>query len=62
MALYEYECEVHKVFEVKQSMKDDALTECPHCKEEGKITAVKRLISRSNFTLIGGGWAKDNYK
>lgn len=62
MALYEYECPNHKVFEVQQSVKDEPLKLCPHCQAEGVETPVKKLISLSSFHLIGGGWAADNYK
>lgn len=46
MPLYDYEhtgreCELGKVFEVEQSMKDDPIKKCPCC---GRV--VKRLISR----------------
>lgn len=62
MPTYEYLCEnKHQVFEVQQSIKDDPLTLCPHCKEEGVEAPVKKLISNSNFHLVGGGWAKDRY-
>lgn len=56
MATYTYactnkECEVHDlVWEVKQSMKDDALTTCPEC---GKET-LKKIISSGGGFRIGG--------
>ncbi len=50
MPTYEYRCESEdKVFEYFQSMKDDALTECPTCK--GKVT---RLISRNVGIMFKG--------
>jgi putative FmdB family regulatory protein len=61
MIIYNYECnECCGVFEVEQSLNDDKLVEytCPYCK---KITKVKRIITSSNFKLIGDGWAKDGY-
>lgn len=61
MAFYEYECPVHKVFEVQQSIKEDALKHCPKCKEEGNEVEVKRLISSTSFHLSGGGWASSGY-
>lgn len=62
MPTYEYLCsEKHQVFEVQQSIKDEPLTECPRCKEEGIITPVKKLISSSAFVLVGGGWASSGY-
>jgi len=61
--IYEYECEVHNIFEYQQSIKDPPLEECPKCKEEGlKTGAPKKLISLSSFQLLGGSWARDNYK
>ncbi len=60
MPTYEYACENEKCqhcWETVQSMKDDALKECPVCKEQ----TAKRLISGSSFVLKGGGWASTNY-
>jgi putative FmdB family regulatory protein len=63
MPSYTYECKLCGEFEAQQSIKDDSLTECPTCKEAGKDSGPpKRLISLTNFHLIGNGWAKDNYK
>jgi putative FmdB family regulatory protein len=56
MPTYEYKCEKCGEFEHEHSM-SYTLSECPKCK--GK---VEKLISLSNFILIGGSWAKDNYK
>lgn len=62
MAVYEYECTIHGVFEHTQSMKDPLLSKCPTCEKEGiESDAPKRLISLSAFHLAGGGWAKDRY-
>lgn len=30
--------------------------------DEPRIVRPKKLISLSSFQLVGGGWAKDNYK
>jgi len=55
---YEYECKNCKsYFEIEQSIKDDALTNCQNCKHP----TLQRLISRSTFVLKGRGWAADNY-
>lgn len=63
MPLYEYECISHGVFEVRQSIHDPPLEECPRCiKENKKSSPPKRLISLGAFQLKGGGWSKDNYK
>ena len=62
MPTYEYECPVHKTFEVTHSI-NDKLEECPKCKEEGlEAQKVKRNISLSSFSLVGGGWASEGYK
>ena len=56
---YEYECTVCKNYwEEEQSIKDDPIKVCPECKNE----SAKRLISKSNFILQGGGWASEGYK
>ncbi len=55
---YEYACSsCDHEWEAEQSIKDSALKHCPKCGKE----SAKRLISKSNFILNGGGWAKDNY-
>ena len=62
MPFYEYECAVHKIIEVQQSINDPVLEECPICREENNICSnVKKLISLSTFHLSGGGWADSGY-
>ncbi|MEO6553713.1 MAG: FmdB family zinc ribbon protein [Nitrospiraceae bacterium] len=57
MPIYEYQCEsCADKFEVKQSMKDDALTACPQC---GK--RVQRLISSPAIMFKGSGWYVTDY-
>jgi putative FmdB family regulatory protein len=51
MPIYEYEhigkpCSLGKVFEVRQSIKDDDLNKCPNCLE-----SVRKLISRINISV-----------
>jgi putative FmdB family regulatory protein len=55
--IYEYQCEsCTDKFEVKQGMKDDALTACPRC---GK--RVQRLISSPAIMFKGTGWYVTDY-
>jgi predicted nucleic acid-binding Zn ribbon protein len=60
-------CELHGnengEFEVTQSIKDAALTQCPHCVElkVEKPRTVKRLIAMTSFVLNGSGWFRDGY-
>ncbi|OGQ21574.1 MAG: hypothetical protein A3I05_03480 [Deltaproteobacteria bacterium RIFCSPLOWO2_02_FULL_44_10] len=57
MPIYEYQCEkCSKAFERFQKITDLPLTICPDCQG-----AVKRIVSRTSFTLKGGGWYKDGY-
>ena len=59
MPTYEYACSAcaHE-WELEQSMKDDAIKECPSCHEQ----TAKRQISRgTGFILKGGGWYADLY-
>lgn len=59
MPTYEYACSscAHE-WEAEQSIKADALTECPRC----HAATARRQISRgAGFILKGGGWASDNY-
>lgn len=62
MATYDYKCFNEKcekydlVFEVKQSMKDDKLTVCEHC----KTPSLERLITNKTSTIFSGnGWIKN---
>jgi putative FmdB family regulatory protein len=61
MPIYEYECESCGRFEMIQKFSDKALTQCPHCKEKGKKSAVKKAVSASAFHLKGSGWYKTDY-
>jgi putative FmdB family regulatory protein len=55
--IYEYQCDgCADRFEVKQSMKDDALTTCPRC---GKH--LQRLISSPAIMFKGSGWYVTDY-
>ena len=57
MPIYEYQCEgCADRFEIKQSMKDDALTTCQKC---GK--PVQRLISSPAIMFKGSGWYVTDY-
>lgn len=59
MPTYEYACSAcaHE-WELEQSIKDDAIKECPSCHEQ----TAKRQISRgTGFILKGGGWYADLY-
>ena len=59
--LYEYEClTCGTVFEVDQSIHDDKFSEYTCVKCESK-QPVRRIISSTNFILMGNGWAKDGY-
>ena len=58
MPTYEYKCNAcGREFEVQQRMSDDELTDCEVCGQK----ALERLISRTAFSLKGGGWYKDLY-
>jgi putative FmdB family regulatory protein len=59
MPTYEYACtSCHHEWEAEQSIKEDALTECPACHH----ASAKRQISRGGgFILKGGGWYSDLY-
>lgn len=51
MPIYEYECENKHRFEKWQSMKDDAIKECPECG-----TAVRRILHPAGIIFKGSGW------
>jgi putative FmdB family regulatory protein len=57
MPVYEYECKAcGRDFEYQQRMSDPDKTTCEVC---GGV--LDRLISRTAFSLKGGGWYKDLY-
>ncbi|MEP7122403.1 MAG: zinc ribbon domain-containing protein [Byssovorax sp.] len=59
MPTYEYVCSACKnEWEFEQSMKDNALTECPRCHEQ---TARRQISRGTGFILKGGGWYSDLY-
>jgi len=59
MPTYEYACtSCGHEWEAEQSIKANALTDCPSCKAK----SAKRQISKSaGFILKGGGWYSDLY-
>jgi putative FmdB family regulatory protein len=58
MPVYEYQCKAcQKEFEYQQRMSDPEKTTCEACGAE----KLERLISRTAFSLKGGGWYKDLY-
>lgn len=57
MPVYEYQCSAcNRDFEYQQRMSDPDKTTCEVCGG-----ALERLISRTAFSLKGGGWYKDLY-
>jgi len=55
MPLYEYQCtKCGRIVEVLQKKADDPAPECHG--------AMKKLISKSSFRLIGKGWYATDYK
>jgi putative FmdB family regulatory protein len=59
MPTYEYACSSCKhEWELEQSIKESAITECPSCHAQ----TAKRQISRgTGFILKGSGWYSDLY-
>lgn len=57
MPTYTYRCQSCGEKEIKQSIKDEKLINCPECKSND----FERLISNGNFILNGSGWYKDGY-
>ncbi len=57
MPIYEYQCTscAHR-FEVKQSMKDEPIKDCPRCGKE-----VTKLISSPAIMFKGSGWYITDY-
>lgn len=58
MPIYEYQREDGTVFEIKQSIKDDALKVCPDTGQK-----VKRIISQTSKPVFkGAGFYEIDYK
>ena len=61
MITYEYQCQkCNTEYEAEQRITDEKYTMymCPECKA---IMPCKRIITKTNFILLGSGWAKDDY-
>ena len=59
MPIYEYECAAcGHTFDAIQSFKEQALVDCPVCKER----TLKKLVSASAFHLKGSGWYVTDFK
>ncbi|MEO7327030.1 MAG: zinc ribbon domain-containing protein [Minicystis sp.] len=59
MPTYEYACtSCGNEWEFEQSIKDNALTDCPKCE---KPTAKRQISRGTGFILKGGGWYSDLY-
>lgn len=62
MPMYDYKCKnkncecFDKLFEIKQSIKEDKLTQCLNCKEQ----TLEKQISKSSFILKGVGVYKNS--
>jgi len=66
MPIYEYKCQkCDHLFEILQR-NDKIAPICKYIPPSGSIEQIcggecKRLISKSSFSLKGGGWYKDGY-
>ena len=63
MPLYRYQCnaceeEFEKIISLADRYEYKILVKCPICGSEETNT----LISRTSFSLKGGGWYKDGYQ
>jgi putative FmdB family regulatory protein len=59
MPIYEYACEnCGGTLEQMQKVSDPAPETCPSCGAAGRL---RRMISRTTFRLVGGGWYVDLY-
>jgi putative FmdB family regulatory protein len=58
MPTYEYHCKKCDTdFEKEQGMDDPRVKTCPTCKSR----RVDKLVSKTSFSLKGGGWASEGY-
>jgi len=59
MPVYLYLCrKCKREIEELQKYDDPAPPLCPEC---GAKDSLERIIARSNFQLVGSGWASDGY-
>jgi putative FmdB family regulatory protein len=57
MPMYEYQCDAcGLVFEARQKFSDAPLAECTSCGG-----SVKKIVSKTAFSLQGGGWYQEGY-
>lgn len=58
MPMYEYRCKKceHKFEKLLRHSEREEPQACPKCEGD-----TRRLVSRSSFSLKGGGWADDGY-
>jgi putative FmdB family regulatory protein len=60
MPLYDYRCDDcgHELTDVKQSIKDDALTLCPSCDKDAlyRVPQSTMYATVSNVTTVGQVW------
>ena len=60
MAIYDFQCpRCKRVIELEMKITDDLKPLC----FEGTCDGVEmsKLMSKTSFVLVGGGWAKDGY-
>lgn len=59
MPFYDYYCQpCDKIWEEQHRMVDPPIEICPFCQQK---TAVRQISTGTSFTLVGSGWAADNY-
>lgn len=70
MPVYEYLCDEGHEFEEEQRITEDPLTTCVWVRDEGGPidplatmcgAPCRRQLSKSSFSLKGGGWSGDGY-
>ncbi len=61
MPTYDYYCSACDTeFEYFQSMKDDPLSDCPHCNKGGKVK--RQISSGAGIIFKGSGFYETDYK
>ncbi len=64
MPMYEYRCTKcgYEFEEIRTMTESNPLCPHPHGRPEDRCGAeTEKLISKSSFTLKGGGWSSDGY-
>lgn len=62
MPFYEYYCDTCQEVTEHFHKMNETVEWCEACQMKGIHSTPKRIISKTNFILTGGGWYKEGYQ